>query len=467
MSPLADPPYLDADMISDLHHAAVDAGLGGMREALFNRIPRPYVASFTLIPAPIAQVLVDLGRLNGDRPLRDGSVPFRQWLRNARDLTKGQDQERVFERAILALESLLAGPLGKEAIDVSRALSSWSSKEIAALVAQRLGTRPAEDDSLDLVSSATQGSWLDLVIAAALSSRLGDVGLVQLAQDRGLVPTVPIKTRALEKMVRAKTSFQDVAVWRARLARSEPCVARVEILQDTGIWQAQGTAFLVGPDVMMTNHHVVQSLLGAPETTHNRLRFRFDYKRITDGKELLAGRVVMADEEWELLSRGPSAKDETPQPGDPEPGPEELDFALIQLAERVGEQPVGAAAGATSGALRGWLDATVDPSLTALSPGDDVFVLQHPEGDPLQIAAGRLLAIRAQRVRYDANTLPGSSGSPCFDAKLNLVALHHLGDPRHDHARRPEYNQGIPMHRIVACCAKEGITFTPPPGQKP
>lgn len=464
MPQLADPPYLDADLISDLHRAAVEAGLDGTRAALFNGIPRPYAASFTQIPAPSAQVLVDLGRLNGDNALRDGSIPLRQWLRNARDLTKGQAQERVFERAILALDSRLAGPLGKEAVDVSRALSSWSRKEIEALVAQRLATRPAEDDSLDLVSSAIQGSWLDLVIVAALSSRLGDVGLVKLAQDRRLVPTVPLKTRDLEKIVRTKTAFQDVAVWRARLARWEPCVARVEILDDTGVWKPRGTAFLVGPDRVMTNHHVVESLLGTAEETHHRLRFRFDYKRVTDGKELLPGRVVMADKEWELISRRRADIDLLPEPGDPEPGDEELDFAVIQLAERVGDEPVGAAAGATSGVARGWLDATVDPALTALSSDEDVFLLQHPEGDPLQIAAGRFLAIRKQRVRYDANTLPGSSGSPCFDAKLNLVALHHLGDPSYDPAHRPEYNQGIPMHRIVACCAKEGIVFEPPPG---
>jgi V8-like Glu-specific endopeptidase len=50
------------------------------------------------------------------------------------------------------------------------------------------------------------------------------------------------------------------------------------------------------------------------------------------------------------------------------------------------------------------------------------------------------------RVRYRTNTEGGSSGSPCFDADWNLIALHHLGDPNFS---TPTYNQGIPFTAIV------------------
>ena len=55
----------------------------------------------------------------------------------------------------------------------------------------------------------------------------------------------------------------------------------------------------------------------------------------------------------------------------------------------------------------------------------------------------------ATRVRYRTNTEPGSSGSPCFDANWNLVALHHAGDPNFTPGYNPQYNQGIPIATIA------------------
>jgi hypothetical protein len=54
------------------------------------------------------------------------------------------------------------------------------------------------------------------------------------------------------------------------------------------------------------------------------------------------------------------------------------------------------------------------------------------------------------RVRYRTNTDEGSSGSPCFDDRWNLVALHHAGDPKFAPLYHPEYNQGIPFAAIRA-----------------
>jgi V8-like Glu-specific endopeptidase len=41
--------------------------------------------------------------------------------------------------------------------------------------------------------------------------------------------------------------------------------------------------------------------------------------------------------------------------------------------------------------------------------------------------------------------MPGSSGSPCFNARLELIGLHHAGDV----AAQPTYNIAIPVRAIV------------------
>ena len=75
-----------------------------------------------------------------------------------------------------------------------------------------------------------------------------------------------------------------------------------------------------------------------------------------------------------------------------------------------------------------------------------MFLLQHPKGEPLQLTVGTVTGFNSAgtRVRYDANSKDGSSGSPCFDADLQLVALHHAHDPDSP----PKWNQAIPFSVI-------------------
>ena len=58
------------------------------------------------------------------------------------------------------------------------------------------------------------------------------------------------------------------------------------------------------------------------------------------------------------------------------------------------------------------------------------------------------------RLRYDADTLNGSSGSGVFNQRLELAALHHAGDPASK--IRAQYNQGIPIGAIVTMLGRKG-----------
>ena len=94
-----------------------------------------------------------------------------------------------------------------------------------------------------------------------------------------------------------------------------------------------------------------------------------------------------------------------------------------------------------------------------LQQHDIVFMLQHPNHEPLAQSSGTVLAINENttRVRHDANTLGGSSGSPVFAHDLSLVALHHVGDPNYAELHRPKFNQAVPIGKIAQQIKTRGV----------
>ena len=61
---------------------------------------------------------------------------------------------------------------------------------------------------------------------------------------------------------------------------------------------------------------------------------------------------------------------------------------------------------------------------------------------------------------YDANTLPGSSGSPVYNADLELIGIHHRGDTKAYKLKMgPEANQGIPISNICKLMEERGVSL--------
>jgi hypothetical protein len=69
----------------------------------------------------------------------------------------------------------------------------------------------------------------------------------------------------------------------------------------------------------------------------------------------------------------------------------------------------------------------------------------------MQLAIGAVMGYvgNGRRMRHDTRTLPGSSGSPCCNADLQLVGLHHAGDPKDWPGYRGTFNQAIPIPLII------------------
>lgn len=304
----------------------------------------------------------------------------------------------------------------------------------------------------ELIGWALSEGTAGRLILGARALKPDNQDLHRVAQMLRLTSTEAPRA-TLEKLVSANTSFLDVARWRTRLTQVEFQVCRVE-RAGAGV----GTGFLVGPDLVLTNHHVLASALRDPGEA-STWGFRFDYKVATTSDVVHAGTSVGLAAEWLVAASPHSAADLVPLPRDQEPGGDELDFALVRLARPMGRE---APAGRGMAEPRGWVELSSERAqLEALTA---IAIMQHPKAQPLKLALGfdRPLSVSptGTRVRYEVPTLPGSSGSPVFDGDWNLVALHHSGDPD---SLNPSFNEGIPAHLIarrpeVAAALSETIT---------
>ena len=179
---------------------------------------------------------------------------------------------------------------------------------------------------------------------------------------------------------------------------------------------------------------------------------QFDYKALADGSRW-DGTVVGLHADWDIDHSEYTRAEAEGVPDREAPKSNQLDYALVRLAEAVGSRPAVLHPRPEEAVpARGWIrvpDAA--PTFAAKMP---LLIAQYPHGSPLKLAidtraidkdAGLWLNANATRVRYATNTEGGSSGSPCFDQGWKLIALHHYGDPAYNH---PRYNQGIPIGLI-------------------
>jgi len=313
-----------------------------------------------------------------------------------------------------------------------------------------------------VITAAEDESWTAELLQGARASRPENAPLLAFAQQFGLGPGVDIvrpdeslpagatPRQRLERQIRKSNSMLDVAGWRTRLGQMEPRVCRVEVA--SGGMVDFGTGFLLGPDVLITNYHVLEKVITG-QAPPGDVALRFDYQMMADGTTLNPGKVYRLAGDWRLDDSPYSPLDLRNDPGGAEPPADFLDYSLVRVAGAPGSEPVSGGAGADPNAPpRGFID--VPRAVPGMASGAALFILQHPSGAPLKLALDTDAVIGANRsgtrLRYRTNTEPGSSGSPCFDANWQLVALHHSGDPNYSALHHPEYNEGIPFAAILA-----------------
>jgi Trypsin-like peptidase domain/Effector-associated domain 1 len=289
---------------------------------------------------------------------------------------------------------------------------------------------------------------------AAYFARPRNAKLRRMYEKFGMAPAVSCQeagtavagapTRAtasgLEAIVQPRLEAFDMGVWRENMAQVEARVCRIEF-DGNGM----GTGFLVGPDLVLTNYHVLERAIKG-NLPPAQVGCRFDYKVLADGSRSEGIVVPLHGEDWNVDASRYNQAEADNQPDRELPTPDELDYALARMARPAGNEPVDRNAG-LGAPRRGWIAfPEVQPPLVADMP---LLIAQHPDGSPLKLALDTqsVLGVNGNgtRVRYATNTDHGSSGSPCFNMDWTLVAMHHMGDPAWG---KPKFNQGIPVGLI-------------------
>jgi Trypsin-like peptidase domain/Effector-associated domain 1 len=338
-----------------------------------------------------------------------------------------------------SLNILVATRIDKRGLGYYSALSNRLEVQTFELVTQA----EARDFTLKLIEAARE-LRPDNRELSELSSALNVAALSRGAAGRNL-----------ERTIREHNRYVDLFTFRSRLGEIEQQVCRIElplVNQQHERAFSTGTGLLVSRNVVLTNYHVIEPLLqttsdgwtGKPDD----VVIRFDFKKI--GNDVTnSGETFKLAADWLV--------DSSPYETTAEASAEELDYALIRLAEDAGDRPVGGWPATAGAPKRGWcvLERTNHP----FTPGTELIIVQYPGGDPLKIAFDTDSIISENpaktRVRYRTNTEAGSSGSPCFNYALDVVALHHAGDP----SWRPQYNAAIPIDTILAALQTRGVAL--------
>jgi V8-like Glu-specific endopeptidase len=184
-----------------------------------------------------------------------------------------------------------------------------------------------------------------------------------------------------------------------RAAQRARSVCRVEV----GATGLKGTGVLIAPNLVLTNYHVLGVTLDAPpsklEENAASTVLRFGAFSATNLNAIDGQRVSLAANKPVVASN--------PQ----------YDFALL----RTDDDAIAKAADVGPFAQIGKMPALKDA----------LYLLQHPQGGPMKLALNTngVTWIDPGHItlQYTAKVAGGSSGSPCFDAQWNLVALHHAG----------------------------------------
>jgi V8-like Glu-specific endopeptidase len=277
--------------------------------------------------------------------------------------------------------------------------SLYSTSEQALFFLKRVGLDPI---NLNLVGSP-KDVWLRIIdeankrdlIPATLRIAKADFPNVDFSvfvSGQGRVPeSLDIKAwhsagdrMKFEKVTGQQPTFLPISFLEVGLQRSRS-IARVE--SPAGL----GTGFLSHGNLFITNHHVIRDVGDAANTI-----IWFNYQTNVRGADNAVSEFTLDPGEFFATS--------AIEDGD--------DWTVVRVKGNPNSQ---------------WGALELEDADVAVN--DFVNIIQHPGGLPKQIAIYHNVVVYAddRRIQYLTDTMPGSSGSPVFDSRWRVVALHHSG----------------------------------------
>ncbi|MDX8148793.1 trypsin-like peptidase domain-containing protein [Lentzea sp. BCCO 10_0061] len=184
-----------------------------------------------------------------------------------------------------------------------------------------------------------------------------------------------------------------------------------------------GTGFRIGPDLLLTNWHVLHRRNDGARATVVTAEFGFEDDGVGG---VCATTAVKCDVNGIESDQGD-------------------DWAVIRTTGTLADR---------------W---PVVPLSSAATPrcGEPAFVVQHPRGQRkrLGFVRNQVTYCDDRLVHYLTDTQVGSSGAPVFDASGRLIALHHAGGRPQEVLGKPPMrkNEGVRISCITDGLARRGV----------
>jgi len=289
-----------------------------------------------------------------------------------------------------------------------------------------------------IVNYAKENQQLNDLVKAILDERPKNPHLLAFASDIELdysqgppIDKVDWKgtpePKSLEKIMGKASTLLPIYFFSMGLERAK-AVAKIEIPRPNNKLEV-GTGFLIDDDLLLTNYHVIRDAADAAQAT-----IKFNYEE----------------------SRPNVAVQPTPLSLDPDNG-----FATS--GSIVEDWTIVRMKGADTDALKDFRGGISLREGTDTQKDDFVNIIQHPAGGLKQIGLYHNLVTFSDNavVQYLTDTEAGSSGSPVFNSKWNIVALHHSGgmlrEPNSNSKDTYLRNEGIPIKTVLAGIQKKGF----------
>lgn len=241
----------------------------------------------------------------------------------------------------------------------------------------------------------------------------------------------PQELNTLERIIH-KSDLMSVNFF-DRGAHAARSIGRIRIRTATGSPAGFGTGFLVSPRLLLTNNHVLPDA-----ETASFSQIEFNYQDGLNGDRLQSIPFDLEPDTLFLTSQ-------------------RLDFSLVAVRQTDrANAPL---------ASFGWHPLIAQEGKVIV--GEYVTIIQHPNGEPKQVALreNQLIDVLPDFLHYQTDTAPGASGSPVFNDQWEVVALHHSGVPKRDDRGRILNLNGEPWtpeqgEQRVAWLANEGVRIS-------
>ncbi len=197
-----------------------------------------------------------------------------------------------------------------------------------------------------------------------------------------------------------------------------------------------GTGWLLAPNLLITNHHVIEVRERPFEAQATAADLKAQALKATVWFDFNSSESPYVEYAClELLHTNAT-----------------LDYGILKIAAESASKPAKQ--------LTQWGYLHIVEKAPELRKGDRLNIIQHPLGGPKRIAIRSNYYVDTistdnapRRMRYLTDTEPGSSGSPVFDDNWQVIALHHAAvqvpESTYKGAVIKYNNQGIDMRAIL------------------